>query len=461
MRAAQISALGAWSTSAELCCVLPALPSTSLQFSTIYTLQMRLFSCSSSSGWMAQSLLALVGMLSIVSAIDLNLDDHESIKLAAKIAATGMTSFYTGHHPGGIPGTLPLPYYWWEAGAMFGALIDYWFYTGDDTWNEMTTTALLHQASSTKNFMPLNQTSTLGNDDQAFWGLAALAAAERNFPNPPAHEPQWLALAQGVFNSQAARWNTATCGGGLNWQIFQFNRGFNYKNSISNGCFFNIAARLARYTGNDTYAEWAVRTWDWTKGVGLLTDDYQFFDGSDEKLNCSEVNRIQWTYNAGVYLLGAASMYNYPPSEDANLQTDGEQIWRERVQGMIDGLRPFFPEQADIMVEYSCEPHDNCLTDQRSFKAFLSRWMAETTQLAPFTRELIMPKLRASAMAAAKACTGEKDGGTSKGNPGAGVSTGNAIGMQRGIKTADKAGAWITTMILIAVILGGFYFSVS
>ncbi|EER28519.1 Glycosyl hydrolase family 76 protein [Coccidioides posadasii C735 delta SOWgp] len=458
---------------------------------------MRLFSWSSSSGWMAQSLLALVGMLSIVSAIDLNLDDHESIKLAAKTAATGMTSFYTGHHPGGIPGTLPLPYYWWEAGAMFGALIDYWFYTGDDTWNEMTTTALLHQASSTKNFMPLNQTSTLGNDDQAFWGLAALAAAERNFPNPPAHEPQWLALAQGVFNSQAARWNTATCGGGLNWQIFQFNRGFNYKNSISNGCFFNIAARLARYTGNDTYAEWAVRTWDWTKGVGLLTGDYQFFDGSDEKLNCSEVNRIQWTYNAGVYLLGAASMYNY---------TDGEQIWRERVQGIIDGLRPFFPEQADIMVESSCEPHDNCLTDQRSFKAFLSRWMAETTQLAPFTRELIMPKLRASAMAAAKACTGgndgkscglkwstggfdgsvgigeqmaaleviqsnlidsvdppvtEKNGGTSKGNPGAGVSTGDAIGMQRGIKTADKAGAWITTMILIGVILGGFYFSVS
>jgi mannan endo-1,6-alpha-mannosidase len=222
-----------------------------------------------------------------------------------------MMSYYTGYRPGDVPGNLPPPYYWWEAGAMFGALIDYWFYTGDDTWNNITTDAMLWQASPTANFMPPNQTKTEGNDDQGFWGIAAIAAAERNFPNPPSDKPQWLALAQGVFNSQAARWDAQTCGGGLKWQIYPFNNGYDYKNTISNGCFFNIAARLARYTNNATYADWAVKTWDWVKAIGLRDDQYQFYDGADDRQNCTSLNRIQWTYNAAVFLHGAANMYNY------------------------------------------------------------------------------------------------------------------------------------------------------
>lgn len=62
----------------------------------------------------------------------------DSIKAAAKTAAEGMTQYYTGYRPGDVPGNLPQPYYWWEAGAMFGALVDYWYFTGDDTYNEIT-----------------------------------------------------------------------------------------------------------------------------------------------------------------------------------------------------------------------------------------------------------------------------------------------------------------------------------
>lgn len=235
----------------------------------------------------------------------------ESIKKAAKKVAKGLTDFYTGNEPGDTPGNLPDPYYWWEAGAMFGALIDYWYYTDDDQYNDITKEAMLHQVSETRNFMPLNQTMTEGNDDQAFWGFAAMSAAERKFPDPPDDKPQWLAMAQGVFNSQAERWNMETCGGGLKWQIFRWNRGFDYKNMISNGGFFNIASRLALYTKNETYAEWAEKTWDWSKSIGMIGDKYEMFDGSDDNKNCSDVNRIRWTYNAGVMLHGAASMYNY------------------------------------------------------------------------------------------------------------------------------------------------------
>lgn len=138
-----------------------------------------------------------------------------------------------------------------------------------------------------------------------------MSAAERGFPNPPSSQPQWLELAQGVFNTQATRWDPQECGGGLRWQIFSFNNGYNYKNTISNGCFFHLAARLARYTGNATYGDWAKKTYEWVDSVGLVTSDYKFVDGAMIADNCSTVDKIQWTYNSGIFLAGAAYMYNY------------------------------------------------------------------------------------------------------------------------------------------------------
>ena len=227
-----------------------------------------------------------------------------------------MVQFYTGgvddQIVSQIPGLLPGPYYWWEAGAMMGSLIDYWYYTGDKTYNKMVMEGMLFQVGDDANYEPVNQTKSLGNDDQAFWGLAAMSAAEARFPNPPDDKPQWLALAQAVFNSQALRWDTTACGGGLKWQIFQFNNGYNYRNSISNGCFFNLATRLGAYTHNETYFKWADKMWDWVADptIGLVTDIYQVYDGTDDTNNCSDTNHVQWSYNSGVFLLGAATMWN-------------------------------------------------------------------------------------------------------------------------------------------------------
>lgn len=193
---------------------------------------------------------------------------------------------------------------------MFNAFIDYWYYTGDDQYNAITRQAMQHQIGSYNAFMPDNQTKTLGNDDQAFWGLAAMSATENKLPDLTDGSPSWLALAQAVFNTQKGRWDTTTCGGGLKWQIFPFNNGYNYKNTISNGCFFNIAARLYKYLGNDTYGDWAEKAWDWELSVGLHNSENHFFDGTDDKLNCTSLNRIQWTYNAGVHMAGAAAMWN-------------------------------------------------------------------------------------------------------------------------------------------------------
>lgn len=87
-------------------------------------------------------------------ALDLAIDDENSVKAAASKIAANMMDWYKGDEPGNAPGLLPQPYYWWNAGAMFGSLIDYWYYTGDDTYNAVTTQAMLWQVGPDVNYMP-------------------------------------------------------------------------------------------------------------------------------------------------------------------------------------------------------------------------------------------------------------------------------------------------------------------
>lgn len=62
------------------------------------------------------------------------------------------------------------------------------------------------------------------------------------------------------------------------------------------------------------------------------------------------------------------------------------------------------------MTEQACEPIGNCDTDQLSFKAYFSAWLAQTIILAPFTTDAIIPLLEKSATAAALQCSGGASG---------------------------------------------------
>ncbi|KAB8292960.1 hypothetical protein EYC80_007324 [Monilinia laxa] len=434
----------------------------------------------------------------LVGAITLDITSDDSIKTAASEVAYDMMKYYTGNNTGDVAGNLPDPYYWWEAGAMFGIMVDYWYYTGDTTYNAEVKEALLHQAGDSYDFMPLNQTKTEGNDDQGFWGMAAMSAAEANFDNPESGTPGWLAMAQAVFNDMASRWDDSTCGGGLRWQIFTFNSGYNYKNSIANGCFFNLGARLARYTGNSTYADWASRIFAWEQSIGLIGDGYEVYDGSSDTDNCSSVDHVQWTYNAGIYLFGAAMMYNY---------TNGSSLWETRTTGLLNASSVFFKD--NVMYEAACEEIAvGCDTDEQTFKAYLSRWMAATTKVAPFTEPTIMNYIKTSAQAAAQQCDGgasgracgehwtagstydgkygvgeqmsalsiiqatligsapdlvtNTTGGTSVGNAagGSGSTTNKDGPVDTPVTSGDRAGAGLLTAVMVAGVLGGVGFMV-
>lgn len=364
----------------------------------------------------------LAGLLSIASAdsYNLNLQSADSIKQVTSLLAHDMMTYYHGNETGGTPGLLPGPcaslecYYWWEAGAMFGSLINYWQYTGDDSYNEVVTQGLQFQRGPEENFNPPNQSKNMGVDDQAFWAFAALDAAEAGLPDVGGDSPSWLALAQAVFNFQSNLWDTKVCGGGLRWQVYSFNAGYNLKNTISNGGNFQLAARLARYTGNQTYADWAEKVWDWMAASPLFQEAdnmLYIWDNTDANNGCIDTEHHAWSYNYGTLLAGAAYLYNF--TEDAK--------WSQRAQHILDGaFHLFFPTSfaddpsanlgGNVMTEFQCEPTNLCNNDQSSFKAYLSRWMAVTGQLVPELQPQIMAKLQTSAQAAMNQCIGGSNG---------------------------------------------------
>ncbi|KAI1398342.1 glycoside hydrolase family 76 protein [Hypoxylon fuscum] len=338
---------------------------------------------------------------------NININDPASIRSVASTLAYGTMSWYSGNVTN-TPETLavfPPPHYWWQAGAAWGAMLDYSHYTGDSSYDEVITQALVSQVGPKFDFMmPLHYGSE-GNDDQAFWSFSILDAAERNFPQPDDSIPPWLDIAENIWNSMVVRWNESSCGGGLAWQIFESNpNGMHYKNSVSNGGFFQMSARLARATGNATYLDWAQKVWDWSEKIGFVDENFNVYDGVDSNDGCSTVNKLSFSYAQGIYLYGAVILYNH---------TNGDKTWGDRTSGLLKGVDSYFspyPNATNIMFEHACEPYEVCNVDMKSFKGYLARFMWATTRMMPSTLPRVQTLLNASAIAAAQACSGGQNG---------------------------------------------------
>jgi len=374
----------------------------------------------------ATALTLAAGLLPSASAITLSSTPQKADYIAAAtVARENAMSFY-GNSDGHIPGYMSRPdiYYWWQAGGLMGQLIQTWNLTGNSSYNDLVTKAMLFQMGEQHNFEPANQSKDLGNDDQLFWAMAAMDATEYNFPAPdPSTGVSWLGLAQAVFNRQVPRWDNQFCNGGLRWQIFPYNNGYNYKNAVVNVGLFSLSARLYRFTGNQTYADWAEKLWNWTEESGMIAPGngsktaLHVYDGFGIDNNCKPVNTVQFTYNFGLALLGTSFMFN---------TTNGNSTWQNRVEGLMEGLYdhiylvsslgpnqpPIYPDLTkggNIFLESADEMQtpQNSDNDDPAFKGYTVRWMAVSSQLASFIRPNISTILAASAQGAAQQCVGK------------------------------------------------------
>lgn len=232
-----------------------------------------------------------------------------------------------------------------------------------------------------------------------------MSAAEYGLPNPS--KPSWIELATNVFNNLATRWDTATCGGGLKWQFFATNAGYNYKSSITNTAFLQLSARLARYTGNTTYVDWAEKTWNWMSDVHLISANFDVYDGTDDLKNCSDFDGHLWTYNTGALLYGSAMLANI---------TVPTMPWANRTRGILEASKTHFfspyPNATNVMFELWCEKTNSCNNDQYSFKAYISRWSYAAAKVMPELESEILTLMRPTALAAARSCSGGPKGRT-------------------------------------------------
>lgn len=348
-----------------------------------------------------------------VVGLDIDVNNEVSIKQAAAEIAQGL---YVYHNPRSTAGDFnqPQPWFWWLSGNGWEAVLNYITYTNDTTYQADLLTALSENVGPYYDFAPPSQASWEANDDQVYWVYNALTALEYDFEPLPCVASgdgdclnSWIAISTNAFNLFASRWNadSSTCGGGLKWQYNVNAAGYYYKNAVTNGGFFQTAARLARYTGNQTYADWATKIWDWSTAVGIVNSDYHVFDGTwdEDGANCSVVSGDEWSYNVASYMHGAAHMY-------ALTEGDIKNTWDSRVQGLVAAAKStFFGPSAsatDVMYEQKCELAGSCGTDQTSFKGSLSRWLGKTAVLVPSVTGGILDLLEASAQGAAAACSG-------------------------------------------------------
>lgn len=70
-----------------------------------------------------------------------------------------MMGWYAGNETGQIPGAFPEK--WWEGSALFLALLQYWHFTGDTTYNSLMSQGMEWQSGDEGDYMPSNYSSYL------------------------------------------------------------------------------------------------------------------------------------------------------------------------------------------------------------------------------------------------------------------------------------------------------------
>jgi len=164
--------------------------------------------------------------------------------------------------------------------------------------------------------------------------------------------------------------------------------------------FFQLAARLALFTRNQTYADWAEKTFDWLEMTGFVDQNGSVYEGADGTINCTEINHIEWTATAGALIFGSALMYDI---------SNASKQWSDRLSTILNHTESTF-FTSGIMNDKACESSNTCNVDQRFYKGILARNLALTPLVAPFTVYQILPLLQSSAKAAASTACSSSNG---------------------------------------------------
>jgi predicted alpha-1,6-mannanase (GH76 family) len=256
---------------------------------------------------------------------------------------------------------------WWNSACALTALIRYMRDTGDRAYLGVIDTTFRHaprQATGCISrlfpfFAPRWRTGFINSfyDDNGWWALAWVAAHDLT------GERRYLEAAEAVFRHNAGAWDD-TCGGGLWW-----NDQRNYKNAITSELFLLLAAQLhQRAPGRGEYRGWALRTWQWLYGSGMIGPDGLFNDGLTA--GCANNRGTTWTYNQGVVLGGLTALH----------EITGDAGYLSHAEGIAEAALRALTSPAGILTEPAESTPAGCNGDQTQFKGIFVRHLLDLQQ---------------------------------------------------------------------------------
>lgn len=256
---------------------------------------------------------------------------------------------------------------WWNAANALTALIGYMRATGDRSHDDVIGRTFTRARRRHEGFV------NMFYDDNGWWGLAWVAAYDLT------REDRYLDAARSIFARNLAGWDD-TCGGGVWWNTRR-----TYKNAVTNELFLTLAARLhQRVPGDQECREWALRSWDWLRGSGMIGPSGLVNDGITAE--CVNNGGTTWTYNQGVILGGLAAL----------AEITGDHAYLRQGEVIADAVLRELTDASGVLAEPGEERGLN--GDQTQFKGIFVRHLREFSRRsdhAPAYRDFILANAEA------------------------------------------------------------------
>lgn len=222
----------------------------------------------------------------------------------------------------------------WQRFVTVSTLSDYEIMSGSTRFHDSALRALQ------------NRQGLDGNDDDLWVAQADLDMARLT------HSPTQIQDARNIFDTIASKYWDGHCGGGVWWD-----HALTYKNAITNELFLSTATRLYRFTHEQAYRDWALKSWSWFRHSGMIAPDNLINDGLDNQ--CRNNGGPTYSYNQGVILDGLLEISAL--TEDGAPQQTASRI-------ALAAIRAFTPSPGTFQ-----EPGGPMNTDAKIFRGIFVR----------------------------------------------------------------------------------------
>lgn len=231
---------------------------------------------------------------------------------------------------------------WFGSAIIWGTIYQFSLQTDIKEYDKVAEAALKLAAHNSEGSL-LGKASTQSisetlegkwNDDIGWWMRAFIIGSKKYGCNKTiTGNVTYCGVAETTFKQITSddQLDVKTCGGGIYWSRNRnpASGGVNYKSTITN----TIAIGAGTYLQSkgiilDAMNNKVNSIESWLMSTGIVSSNYDVYDGLDPNIGCNVINKALWSYNAGTLISAYVEMINaninvgkYAPALDKLLRT--------------------------------------------------------------------------------------------------------------------------------------------